>query len=74
MIYSLKNVVNILMITLQFLFIFSVMGIQLFMVRFDGFYLLFHVFLSIIVVDVVPLFCFFKKIIVRSLYTKFHIC
>lgn len=73
MIYSLKNVVNILMITLQFLFIFSVMGIQLFMVRFNGFYLLFHVFLSI-VVDVVPLFCFFKKIIVRSLYTKFHIC
>ena len=43
MIYSLKNVVNILMITLQFLFIFSVMGIQLFMVSFDGFYLLFHI-------------------------------
>ena len=32
MIYSLKNVVNILMITLQFLFIFSVMGVQLFSV------------------------------------------
>lgn len=32
MVYSLKNVLNILIITLLFLFIFSVIGVQLFQV------------------------------------------
>ena len=32
MVYSLKNVLNILIITILFLFIFSVIGVQLFQV------------------------------------------
>ena len=32
MLYSLRNVINILMITILFLVIFSIMGVQLFMV------------------------------------------
>ena len=32
MVYSLKNVINILVITMQFLFIFAVIGVQLFSV------------------------------------------
>jgi len=35
MLYSLKNVINILVITIQFLFIFSVMGVQLFSGKFS---------------------------------------
>lgn len=35
MVYSLKNVINILVITIQFLFIFSVMGVQLFSGKFN---------------------------------------
>lgn len=32
MVYSLKNVINIILITLLFLFIFAVIGVQLFQV------------------------------------------
>ena len=34
--YSVKNVANILMITVLFLFIFAVMGVQLFSGKFQG--------------------------------------